>query len=62
MNEIEEHVEECKMDWEAKQDNLKFEDRQLRPKEPDFFREALLRYIAVAMGEKPIKIQRKDRS
>lgn len=41
MNEIEEHVEECKMDWEAKQDNLKFEDRQLRPKEPDFFREAL---------------------
>lgn len=35
--EMEEHVEECKMDWDMKQQ--KVGERQLRPKEPDWFKE-----------------------
>lgn len=37
MAEIEEHVEECKMDWDNKQ--AKAVERQLRPREPDWFRD-----------------------
>lgn len=34
------------MEWDSKQNALQFEDRQLRPMEPDWFKEALQKYIS----------------